>query len=80
MNRIYALLQAFLILLLSCTDNVQKQKTCHLTGKVVSRNSTALELINATSGDYRIQSVTIPIDSNGVFNSWIQGFNATKRY
>jgi len=72
MNRIVTLLQAFLILglilLLSCTDNVPKQETCHLTGKVVGRNSTAMELINATSGEYHIQSVTIPIDSNGVFN------------
>ena len=68
MNRIISLLLFFLFLLAGCTEPVQKQKTCHLTGKVVDRKSKALKLINAVTGDYSVQSVTIPIDSNGNFS------------
>ena len=53
------------ILLSSC--NLNKDKTCYLTGKVINRNSTTLILKKQTE-DSRNRDIEIQIDSAGIFN------------
>ena len=53
------------ILLSSC--NLNKDKTCYLTGKVINRNSTTL-IIKKQTEDSRNRDIEIQIDSTGIFN------------
>ena len=53
------------ILLSSC--NLNKDKTCYLTGKVINRNSTTL-IIKKQTEDSRNRDIEIQIDSAGIFN------------
>jgi len=59
------------VLILSCTllstCNLNKDKTCYLTGKVINRNSTTLILKKQTE-DSRHRDIVIQIDSAGIFN------------
>ena len=59
------------ILILSCillsSCNLNKDKTCYLTGKVIDRNSKTLILKKQTE-DSRNRDIEIQIDSAGIFN------------
>jgi len=67
----YKKMKKLTVLILSCillsSCNLNKDKTCYLTGKVINRNSTTLILKKQTE-DSRNRDIEIQIDSAGIFN------------